>query len=135
MNSPVKIKKSVKKAAEAPADKKSPVVTKHLVLKPRISEKGYAQSELHNTYIFDIPTDSNKFDVGKAVASQFDVTVTGVRVAAVPGKTIRAYRQRGRKSISAQRSDTKKAYVTLKAGDKLPIFAAVEDAEVPKETK
>jgi len=137
MNSPVKIKKTSKKVTEAtPAPKKkTPVATKHLALKPRISEKGYMLSETRNTYIFNVPTDANKFDIAKAVASQFDVTVTDVRVAGVPGKSIRAYRQRGRKSIDAQRSNIRKAYVTLGEGDKLPIFAAVEDAEVPKETK
>jgi ribosomal protein L23 len=134
MNSPVKIK-SAKKTAAAPVQKKSPVLTKMLALKPRISEKGYALSEKNNTYIFDVPSGANKFDIASAVAAQFEVSVTGVRVAGVPGKSVRAYRQRGRRSINAQRSDIRKAYVTLKEGDKLPIFAAVEEPEAPKETK
>jgi ribosomal protein L23 len=108
---------------------------KPLALKPRISEKGYALSDQANTYIFDVSSDANKFDVAKAVASQFDVTVTNVRLASVPGKAVRAYRNRGRKSINAKRSDIRKAYVTLKKGDKLPIFAAVEEPETPKENK
>lgn len=108
---------------------------KSVALKPRISEKAYALSEKGNTYIFDVPSDTNKFDIGKAVASQFSVTVTGVRIAAVPGKSVKSYRQRGRRSLSAKRSDVRKAYVTLKEGDKLPIFAAVEEPEAVKETK
>jgi len=123
------------KAAEpAPAKKAKPV--KDIVLRPRISEKGYALSESANTYIFEIPSNANKFDVSSAVGSQFDVTVTGVRVAAIPGKSIRSYRQRGRKSIAAKRSDIRKAYVTLKDGDKLPIYAAIEEPSKPeKDTK
>lgn len=106
-----------------------------LTLKPRVSEKAYGLSELRNTYIFDIPSGVNKFDVAKAVADQYNVSVTNVRVAGVPGKATRSYRQRGRKSINSKRSDIRKAYVTLKEGDKLPIFAAAEEAEAPKEAK
>jgi large subunit ribosomal protein L23 len=108
---------------------------KSLALKPRISEKAYVLSEAGNTYIFDIPKDANKFDIATAVASQFSVEVTNVRIAGVPGKATRAYRNRGRKSLSSKRSDIRKAYVTLKEGDKLPIFAAVEESKAPKETK
>ena len=108
---------------------------KLLALKPRLSEKAYALSEQRNTYIFDVPADANKFDVASAVASQYQVSVMDVKVAGVPGKAVRSYRNRGRKSISAKRSDIRKAYVTLKEGDKLPIFAAVEEPEAPKENK
>jgi large subunit ribosomal protein L23 len=106
-----------------------------VILKPRISEKGYALSESGNTYIFDVPMEANKFTVASAVAAQYDVSVTNVRIATVPGKSVRAYRQRGRRSINGKRSDIRKAYVTLKEGDKLPIFAAPETPETPKETK
>jgi large subunit ribosomal protein L23 len=108
---------------------------KTVILKPRVSEKAYAQSEASNVYLFDVPANANKFDVAKAVAAQYEVGVTNVKIASVPGKTVRAYRQRGRRSISGKRSDIRKAYVTLKEGDKLPIFAAVENPEAPKETK
>jgi large subunit ribosomal protein L23 len=108
---------------------------KQLALKPRISEKGYALSERANTYIFDVPASVNKFDIATAVKHQFEVTVIDVRLASVPGKTVRSYRNRGRKSISAKRSDLRKAYVTLKEGDKLPIFAAIEEPDASKEKK
>jgi ribosomal protein L23 len=134
MNNPVKIKSS-KPAAAPEVTLKTSVPAKMLTLKPRISEKAYALSGQHNTYIFDVPAGANKFDIAGAVASQFEVSIIKVRVAGVPGKSVRAYRQRGRRSINAQRSDIRKAYVTLKEGDKLPIFAAVEESEAPKETK
>ena len=108
---------------------------KVLTLKPRISEKAYALSEQVNVYIFDVPGDANKFDVAKAVKSQYEVDVTNVRMAGVPGKAVRSYRNRGRRSINSKRSDIRKAYVTLKEGDKLPIFAAVEEAKAPEEKK
>lgn len=106
-----------------------------LALKPRLSEKAYVLSEASNTYVFDVDPGLNKFDVARAVASQYDVTVKRVRLVSIPGKATRSYRQSGRKSLSGQRSDIKKAYVTLKEGDKLPIFAAVEEPEAPKEKK
>lgn len=129
---PVKSKKA-KKITESPEPKKTSNGVKLLALKPRVSEKGYALSERVNTYVFDIPSNVNKFDIAKAVASQFEVGVTNVRLASVPGKAVRSYRNRGRKSIAGKRSDVRKAYVTLKEGDKLPIFAAVEETEAPKE--
>jgi ribosomal protein L23 len=59
-----------------------------------------------------------------------------VRIAGVPGKTKRSFRRGGRNVFKGSRSDIRKAYVTLKEGDKLPIFQAVEEANVPaKETK
>lgn len=106
-----------------------------VALNPRLSEKAYGLSELRNTYIFDVRPGANKFEVAKAVAAQYEVKVEKVRIAGVPGKTMRAYRQRGRRSLSGRRSDIRKAYVTLKDGDKLPIFAAVEEPKAPEEKK
>lgn len=98
------------------------------VLKPRMSEKAYGVSQLRNTYVFDVDGDANKHTVARAVAEQYAVTVTSVRVVNVKGKTKRTVRKGGRPTMGRQ-SDTKKAYVTLKAGDTLPIFAAIEEAE------
>jgi len=50
-----------------------------------------------------------------------------VRVVVQKGKAKRSYRNK--QFISGVRSDNKKAYVTLKAGDSIPIFAAVEEQE------
>ena len=108
---------------------------KTAVLKPRISEKGYALSEQRNTYIFSVPKGVNKFDVAKSVASQYEVKVVSVRLAGVPGKAKKVYRDRGRKSIQGKRSDLRKAYVVHVEGHTLPIFAAVEEPEAPKENK
>ena len=113
-------------------------MSKHVTLKPRLSEKAYALSEQLNTYTFDVPGDANKHSVADAVAKQYEVSVLSVRIAGVPGKAKRAYRGRGR-SVAAQRSNIRKAYVTLANGDKLPIFAGMEetaaDAKSAKEAK
>jgi large subunit ribosomal protein L23 len=109
------------------------VMDKTLVLRPRMSEKAYALSEARRTYVFDVATSANKNTIAGAVAAQYEVTVTDVRVVILKGKKKRTVRKGGR-AINGKRSDVKKAYVTLKEGDSLPIFAAVEEAEA-KEKK
>jgi ribosomal protein L23 len=110
-------------------------MSKALTLKPRISEKTYAQSEALNVYVFEVEPGVSKQLIGQAVAAQYKVGVTAVRVASLPSKTRRTYQRGGRSVNRGVRSGIRKAYVTLKAGDKLPIFAAVEDSPEPKETK
>lgn len=99
-----------------------------IVLKPRMSEKAYGVSQLRNTYVFDVDGDANKHTVARAVAEQYSVSVTSVRVVNQKGKVKRTVRKGGRPTQGYQ-SDYKKAYVTLKEGDTLPIFAAIEEAE------
>lgn len=97
-----------------------------MALRPRVSEKAYGVAETLNTYIFDVPLDATKHTVADAVTAQYEVTVTAVRIARVPGKSVRSYRRGGRRAQTGQRSDIRKAYVTLKEGDKLPFFASEE---------
>ncbi|HZP55782.1 MAG TPA: 50S ribosomal protein L23 [Candidatus Saccharimonadales bacterium] len=99
-----------------------------IALKPRLSEKAYGLSEERNTYIFEVPKEANRHDVAKAIAKQYGVAVKSVRIAAQPGKTKRKYLRKGRVTHRGFISPVRKAYVRLKEGDKLPIFAAVEDA-------
>ncbi|HMT18739.1 MAG TPA: 50S ribosomal protein L23 [Candidatus Saccharibacteria bacterium] len=101
-----------------------------IVLKPRVSEKSYAQST-RRVFVFDVDSDLNKHQIADAVAQTYEVTVTNVRVVVVKGKAKRYYRNR--RYENGFRSDLKKAYVTLKEGDSIPIFAAVEQAEEAQE--
>lgn len=101
-----------------------------ILLKPRMSEKTYAQSE-NGVFIFDIDLDINKHQVAEAVQRQYNVTVTKVNIVKIKGKKKRVYRNR--KYETGFRNDIKKAYVTLKKGDSIPIFAAVEEAEAKQE--
>jgi large subunit ribosomal protein L23 len=96
------------------------------VLRPRLSEKTFGLATTKTVYVFDVPTGANRQTVAAAVAAQFEVTVLSVNIANVKGKTKRTVRKGGR-AIAGQRSDTKKAYVTLKAGDKLPFFETPEE--------
>lgn len=99
-------------------------------LKPRMSEKAYAQSHAINTFVFDVPKTANKLEVAKAVENQFKVKVEHVKVLVAKGKTARSIRIGGtRKNVSGKRVDVKKAYVRLKEGDTIPIFASIDEAE------
>ena len=83
---------------------------------PLISEKGSLLTEAANQVLFKVRPDANKIEVKKAVESLFKVKVEKVRVACCLGKIRRVGRSMGR------RSDWKKAYVTLREGDKIDFF-------------
>ena len=104
-----------------------------LILKPRLSEKSYGLSQVRNTYVFDVDSEANKHSVARAVADQYEVTVTNVNITNLNGKNKRTFLDRRGKFVRGARSDVKKAYVTLKEGDKLPIFAQEEEAEAKAE--
>lgn len=103
-----------------------------LTLRPKMSEKTYELAQSKNVYVFVVPSNANKHTVKQAVESQFKVTVEDVNVLNQKGKAKQTTRKRSR-PIAGRQSDAKKAYVMLKKGDKIPIFAAVEEAE--KESK
>jgi len=116
----------------------APVVrnsTRQVTLKPRMSEKAYAISQVAGvkTYVFEVPVSANKHTVARAISVQYEVTVTDVRTTTLKGKTKQSYRKGGRPQIG-RRSDIKKAYVTLRAGDTLPLFVeeAAEEAKIAK---
>lgn len=103
---------------------------KDLMMNPRISEKAYAMSQRENikTYVFEVPKESNKHSIARAVTAQFEVVVTSVRTTTTKGKVKQSYRKGGR-ALSGVRSDVKKAYVTLRSGDSLPLFIEEEKQE------
>lgn len=110
---------------------------KNLTLKPRVSEKAYGLSQTQNVYVFNVPLTANKLTVANAVSEQFGVTVETVNIVVSKGKTVRTIRLGNRRSRpgTGKRANTKKAYVTLKAGDKIAIFDEPEEPKAKKSTK
>ncbi len=96
-----------------------------IVIKPRLSEKSYALSQ-SGVYVFDVPTDSNKHQIADAVSQTYEVEVVDVRVSVLKGKVKRLYRNR--RWEKGARVDVKKAYVRIKEGQSIPVFAAVEES-------
>lgn len=97
-----------------------------ITLRPRLSEKTHAQASALNVYVFDVPAGASKQSVGQAVGQQFGVGVTNVNIVNLKGKPKRTVRK-GARPVAGQRSGIRKAYVTLKQGDKLPFFEAEEE--------
>ena len=88
-----------------------------ILRKPVITEKGLAIKETENTLVFQVAKEATKTEIKEAVQSNVKVKVDSVRTANYPGKE----RRRGR--FAGYRPDWKKAYVRLKAGEKMPEYA------------
>ena len=102
-------------------------MSKLIHVRPRVSEKAYATAK-DGVYIFVVPTNVNKVQIAEAVAVQFTVDVVSVNTVTQKGKPVRFYRKG--KFDNGTRSDIKKAYVRIKEGQSIPIFAADEQEEV-----
>jgi large subunit ribosomal protein L23 len=90
-----------------------------VIKKPIVTEKGVAKKENERTLCFEVARDANKVMVKAAVETLFKVKVADVRTANQVGKL----RRRGR--FSGYRSDWKKAYVTLRVGQKMPEYTEI----------
>ena len=84
------------------------------ILSPVITEKATMLSE-HNKVVFRVAKDATKPQIAEAIESLFKVSVVKVNTINVKGKTKRF---RGR---VGQRSDVKKAIVTLAEGQSIDI--------------
>jgi large subunit ribosomal protein L23 len=107
---------------------------KLMVLKARVSEKSYMLATGRRSYAIEVPASANKDTIAKAVTAQYGVTVETVNIVNSKGKVKRTVRKGGRPSFG-KRSDAKKAYVTLKEGDKLPFFDEAEVAAKDEDKK
>jgi len=84
-----------------------------IIKKPLFTEKGSNLKESQNKILVEVAKDANKLDVKKAIEEIFKVKVDKIATINVEGKLKRHGRSIGR------RSDSKKAIVTLKKGEKL----------------
>lgn len=100
----------------------------HILVTPRVSEKAYGQSQ-KNVYVFNVPLTANKQQISAAVASQYDVTVTGIKTLVQSGKSVRFSRGKNRYPGTTNRKDTKKAYVTLAEGSSIKVFDTPAEEE------
>ena len=85
-----------------------------VVLAPHITEKSTLLSE-HNAVVFKVAKDASKPEIKAAVEAIWGVTVTGVNTIVSKGKTKRW------KGEAYQRSDSKKAIVTLAEGQSIDV--------------
>ncbi|HEU5479657.1 MAG TPA: 50S ribosomal protein L23 [Candidatus Tumulicola sp.] len=89
-----------------------------VIIAPRITEKSMAEA-LANQYTFSVNPHATKTQIRHAIEEIFKVNVTKVNTVNVRGKS-RTFARRGRRTTGKQ-SDTKKAVVTLKPGQKIEL--------------
>ena len=85
-----------------------------VVLAPHITEKSTMLSE-HNAVVFRVASGASKPEIKEAIEALFNVTVTGVNTLVSKGKSKKW------KGKPYQRSDEKKAIVTLAAGQSIDV--------------
>jgi len=91
---------------------------REIIIAPLFSEKTTGLKETKNVYTFQVSINANKIEIKKAIEKIFDVDVTDVNTIKMFGKPKRTGRWAGYKS------DWKKAYVTVKAGQTIADFEA-----------
>ena len=84
-----------------------------VIVRPVITEKGLTKKEDERTLCFEVTDNASKKQIQEAIERIFKVKVQTVRTMNVPGKM----RRRGR--FTGYRPDWKKAYVTLREGEKM----------------
>jgi large subunit ribosomal protein L23 len=87
----------------------------NVLIAPHVSEKSARVAEQGGQYVFRVRTDASKPEIKAAVEFMFDVRVRSVQVVNQAGKRKRFGRFEGR------RSDWKKAYVRLQAGQSIEL--------------
>ena len=87
-----------------------------VIRRPLITEKTTVMREDGKTMVFEVARAANKIEIKQAVEKLLGAKVAGVRTSIAHGKIKRQGKFSGRKS------DWKKAYITLRDGEKMPDF-------------
>ncbi len=85
--------------------------------RPLFTEKNDRLKEKYNKYAFEVDMKANKIEIRQAVEQIFGVKVVKINTMRVHGKVKRRGRSEGR------RPDWKKAIVTLRDDDTIPIWS------------
>lgn len=87
-----------------------------VVKRPLITEKSMSMAGL-GKYVFEVNINANKHEIADAVKEIFSVEVLNVNTLRVKGK-----KKRMGRFPEGKTADWKKAYVTLKPGQRIEIF-------------
>lgn len=90
----------------------------NVIRKPVITEKSLILANQKDTFVFEVDRLANKDQIAEAVSKAFTVDVVSVRTSVSYRKNIKT----GRKRLSSTKAPVKKAYVTLKKGQKIELF-------------
>ena len=90
-----------------------------VIIRPVVSEKSYGAIN-EGVYTFVVAPGANKIEIRQAIETIFGVKVTNVNTVTRKGK-----RKRNRRSgMWSSRPTTKRAVVSLAAGDRIEIFGS-----------
>jgi len=87
-----------------------------IIIRPLLTEKSATLEAANNQYTFEVHRQSNKIEIGKAVAIVFGVRVDQVRTMVMRGDMRRVGR------FSGKTRQWKKAIVTLHPGDSIDFY-------------
>jgi large subunit ribosomal protein L23 len=87
-----------------------------IIRRPLVTEKTSILREDGKTIVFHVATSANKVQITRAVEQLLGAKVASIRTSIAHGKEKRQGRYAG------HRPDWKKAYVTLREGEKMPEF-------------
>ena len=94
-----------------------------ILIKPIITEKASANSEVNNCFSFEVNTKANKVEIKKAVEAAYEVSVTKVRTL-----NVRPDRKTRHTKTGIQTGKTnavKKAIVQLAEGDAIDFYSNI----------
>lgn len=91
-----------------------------VLLRAVITEKSALLAD-KGQYVFEVAASANKVEISKAVKNVYGVTPVRINMIKLPGKFMSI---RG-KNTYGQRKDKFKAIITLKKGEKIPLFDGV----------
>jgi large subunit ribosomal protein L23 len=94
-----------------------------IVRKPIITEKSVAEASAKNIYLFEVTPSANKHQISAEVERMYGVTVESVRTVMQPQKKKRS----GKKRMVRMTTPKKKAFVHVKAGQKIAVFDLVQN--------
>lgn len=94
-----------------------------ILKKPILTEKMSIQGEKLNRYGFEVDVDANKIQIKQAVEAMYNVIVTDVNTANYKGKAKSRFTKAG--LLQGRTNNVKKAYVTLKEGDKIDFYSNI----------
>lgn len=105
-------------AAKVASGNAKSTVSTRIIVKPLITEKA-TNLVTANKYSFFVAKNANKISVAKAIKAIYGVKPLAINIINHQGKRV------ARGKVRGQRSDSKKAIVTLKKGETIKIYEGV----------
>ncbi|MBI1316649.1 50S ribosomal protein L23 [bacterium] len=95
----------------------------NILIKPIITEKATADSELHNRFSFVVHKKANKVEIRKAVEEAYQVHVEAVRTMIMPSKRKVRFTKGG--VIEGGTGSYKKAVIDIRKGETIDLYSNI----------